>query len=172
MRRLLKKKILIKLVIILTLIPLVSAFSQSVPTGSVRDRASQYYLGSEDELLIPVNIWGFVQKPGQYMVPNNTDLISLLSFAGGPTEHANISNVRLIRSDAKFGDHVFKIDVKSFVETGDRDRLIPVLKPGDTIIVKGTTFHWINRFFSFVSSLTFIVQIYYLISLAQSYNQD
>lgn len=170
MQTLLKKKIMIKAIIVFCLIPFFTALTQSVPTASIRDRASQYYLGTEDELLIPVNIWGFVQKPGQYMVPNNTDLIALLSFAGGPTEHANISNVRLIRSDSKFGDHVFKIDVKAFVETGDRGRLIPVLKPGDTIIVKGTTFHWINRFFSFISSLTFIVQIYYLISLAQSYN--
>ena len=147
----------------------ISVEAQESSRFTTRDRASQYYLGSEDELLIPVNIWGFVRQPGQYMVPNNTDLISLLSFSGGPTEHANIKNIRLIRSDAKFGDHVFKIDVKKFVESGAREKLIPILKPGDTIIVKGTTFHWINRFFSFVSSLTFLVQIYYLISIAQGY---
>ena len=133
------------------------------------DRAAQYYLGSQDELLIPVNIWGFVRKPGQYMIPNNTDLISLLSFAGGPTEYAKISNIRIIRNNPLAKSEVMKVNVKKFLETGQYNNIIPALKPGDTIIVKGTTFHWINRFFSFISSLTFLVQIYYLITLAEQY---
>ena len=134
----------------------------------IRNRAAQYYLGYEDELLIPVNVWGFVQKPGQYMVPNNTDLISLLSFAGGPSENAKISNIRIIRNDQKLGNIVYKVNVKKFIESGD-ERLIPMLKPGDTIIVKGTTFHWITKFFEFVSRIAVLVNIYYLISLAQWY---
>jgi hypothetical protein len=133
-----------------------------------RDRAAQYYLGTEDELLVPVNIWGFVQKPGQYLVPNNTDLVSLLSFAGGPSENAKISRIRLIRSDSKLGSHVYNIDLQKYLESGD-DRINPTLKPGDTIIVKGTTFHWINKFFEFVSRLAIFAQIYYFIVISQDY---
>jgi len=132
----------------------------------IRNRAAQYYLGTEDELLVPVNIWGFVAKPGQYMVPNNTDLISLLSFAGGPTEGAKISKILVVRSNPKLGNTVFKVNVKKYLETGD-ERLIPVLKPGDNIIVKGTTFHWISRFFEFVSRLATIAQIFYFVAIAQ-----
>lgn len=40
----------------------------------LRDRAAQYYLGRKDEVLIKVNVWGFVQKPDQYLVPKDTDL--------------------------------------------------------------------------------------------------
>jgi hypothetical protein len=129
------------------------------------DRAAQYYLGSSDELLIPVNIWGFVQKPGQYMVPDNTDLVALLSFAGGPTENAKLNHIRILRNDPKIGNVVYKIDVKRYIETAD-ERLIPNLRPGDTIIVSGTTFHWFSRFFEFVSRLAILAQIYYLIALA------
>lgn len=133
-----------------------------------RNRAAQYYLGMEDELLVPVNIWGFVQKPGQYMVPNNTDLVSLVSFAGGPSEGAKISNVRIVRSDPRLGNTVFRVNVKRYIETAD-ETLIPTLKPGDTIIVRGTTFHWMSKFFEFVSRLAVFAQIFYFIAIAQRY---
>lgn len=134
---------------------------------SSRTQAAQYYLGSEDELLVPINIWGFVMKPGQYLVPNNTDLISLLSFAGGPNENARLSNIRIIRNDPRMGTKIWKIDVKKYIDTGDR-KLIPALRPGDTVIVKGTSFHWINKFFEFVSKIAVFAQIYYLITLAEN----
>jgi len=147
-----------------------TAQSQTQRADITQDRAAQYYLGSKDELLIPVNIWGFVMKPGQYLVPNNTDLISLLSFAGGPTENAKLSNVRIIRTDSKLGSRIYKVDVKAYVETGD-ERLIPPMKPGDTVIVKGTTYHWISRVFEFVTRLAVFAQIYYFIVLGESYSK-
>lgn len=141
---------------------------QAQQSGGMMNRGAQYYLGNQDELLIPVNIWGFVQKPGQYMVPNNTDLISLLSYAGGPTEDARISNIKIVRSDQRRGSQVWKVDVKRYIDTADA-RLIPPLKPNDTIIVKGTTFYWVSRFFEFVSRLAVFFQIYYFIAVAERY---
>jgi hypothetical protein len=156
----------------LLLLPLTAVFSQKTPIQNFSvDRAAQYYLGSSDELLIPVNVWGFVQKPGQYMVPDNTDLIALLSFAGGPIENARMNHIRIIRNDPKTGNVVYSIDVKRFIETAD-ERLIPNLRPGDTVIVDGTTFHWINRFFEFVSRLAIIAQIYYLIAISETYRKN
>lgn len=74
-----------------------SAQNEDEPRDSESSRGAQYFLGSQDELLIKVNIWGFVRKPGQYMVPKDTDLISLISFAGGPLEQARIKKVKIIR---------------------------------------------------------------------------
>ena len=130
-----------------------------------QNRAAQYHLGAADELLIPINIWGFVQKPGQYMVPNKTDLLSLLSFAGGPIEGAKISKIKIVRSDPIEGNFVWNVNVKKYINTADPS-IIPILKPGDTIVVKGTTFNWIQQFFSFVSSLATII---YFIALANEY---
>jgi hypothetical protein len=155
---------------LLLVLPAVVVFAQKSPQNFSVDRAAQYYLGTSDELLIPINVWGFVQKPGQYMVPDNTDLVALLSFAGGPAENARLSHIRIIRNDPKTGNVVYKIDVKRFIETAD-ERLIPNLRPGDTIIVDGTTFHWVNRFFEFVSRLAIIAQIYYLIAISESYKK-
>ncbi len=69
------------------------------PQGATPYRGAQYFLGDQDELLMRVNIWGFVRKPGQYMVPTDTDLISLLSFAGGPVEQAKVKAIRVVRTN-------------------------------------------------------------------------
>jgi len=143
--------------------PVFSAQAQEFPT---RNRAAQYYLGSEDELLIPINIWGFVQKPGQYMVPNNTDLITLMSFAGGPTDGANTSSIQIVRSDPRYGNRVWKVNVKKFLKTAD-EKLVPLLKPGDTVIVKGTAFNKVKSFFSFLTSFAIFAQMLYWIVIVQ-----
>lgn len=95
-----------------------SGFAPSLPSASA---ASYYYIAKPGELTMPVrpdcrpggqvNIparptagwWGFVQKPGRYEVPSSTDLIQLISFAGGPVQYAKLDNAReaLSRGDVK-----------------------------------------------------------------------
>jgi len=128
--------------------------------------AAKYYLGTEDELLIPVNVWGFVKSPGQYMVPNNTDLLSLISYAGGPLESAKINKITVVRSYNDLKNSVLTVNVKKYLQTGN-ERLIPVMKPGDTVIVKGTTFHWIQKFISFLGGFAVFAQILYFVAIAQ-----
>ena len=48
------------------------------------DKPAQYILGDKDVLLISVNLWGHVQRPGIYSVPSHFTIIDLLSSAGGP----------------------------------------------------------------------------------------
>ncbi len=71
---------------------------ETKPQGATPYRGAQYFLGAQDELLMRVNIWGFVRKPGQYMVPTDTDLISLISFAGGPVEQAKVKAIKVVRT--------------------------------------------------------------------------
>ena len=83
-------------------VPLIAQEAESPeekPVGAIPHRGAQYFLGEADELLMRVNIWGFVRKPGQYMVPTDTDLISLMSFAGGPIEQAKIKSIRVVRTN-------------------------------------------------------------------------
>lgn len=136
--------------------------------GSVDNRAAQYHLGSENELLIPINVWGFVGKPGQYLVPDNIDLMSLLSFAGGPTVDGKIRKVKIVRSNPDFGRSVMKVNLKKYIQTANQE-LIPTLKPGDTVIIRGTAFHGMSRFFEFVSRMAVVAQIFYFVALAQEY---
>ncbi len=97
--------------------------------------ASQYYLerGMENKLMVKVNVWGAVQKPGSQYVPDGTDLISVISAAGGPTEGAKLSKVRLVRNfDGEKHNQV--INVSRCLKKGELE-LLPEIKPGDTIIV-------------------------------------
>ena len=46
---------------------------------------------------MPVNLWGFVKNPGRYEVPISTDLVQLLSYAGGPLPDADLGSVKVTR---------------------------------------------------------------------------
>jgi hypothetical protein len=182
-----------------------SALAQSDEQSStIKNRGALYFLGDQDELLMRVNIWGFVRRPGQYMVPKDTDLISLISFAGGPREEAKIKKIKVIRNrsvaDASSSwskqnaavngamhngtangsakasmkdasesqdDLVYEVNVKKYLKTGDKN-LVPELKPGDTIVVEGSTFHFVKKALDFTAKLAIFVNIYYLIQLANN----
>jgi polysaccharide export outer membrane protein len=152
---------------VLLLIP-VLCMAQVAPTVSDQSRPAQYFIGGRDQVLMAVNVWGFVIKPGQYMVPYNTDLISLLSYAGGPREEAKIKNIRIIRIAEKESEQVFFVDIKEFLKTGNPE-LNVLLKPGDTILVSGTTFHLITQLFDFTWRVATLAQVYFL---AQWYSHN
>lgn len=124
-------------------------------------RGAQYFLGTGDELLIKVNIWGFVNKPGQYMVPSETDLISLISYAGGPQKGAKLSNIKVVRLERQNQrkEKIIKVNVKKYLENGN-ESLIPQLKPDDTIIISGSNWYHINSFVEFVTKIAVLIQIY------------
>jgi hypothetical protein len=129
----------------------------------LNNQAAQYYLGSEDELLIKLNVWGFVARPGQYLVPSDTDLISLLSFVGGPMENANLTKIKIVRSGKDIGQ-VLKINVKEYLTTGDKKN-VPALMPGDTIVVPGTKMYYVNKFFEYASRVAIVVQLAWYVTL-------
>lgn len=177
-----------------------SALSQTdEPSPTTKSRGALYYLGEQDELLMRVNIWGFVRQPGQYMVPKDIDLISLISFAGGPSEQAKIKKIKVIRNDnvqastngvdagvlamtdaaggqavvparkrdaaRDFDGEVFEVNVKKYLKTGDAS-LIPELKPGDTIVVEGSTLHTVTKVLDFTARIAVVVNLYYLLRIA------
>jgi polysaccharide export outer membrane protein len=145
-------------------IPPILGQEERAPTGVAGTRSPRYYLslGTEDALMIKVFIWGQVELPGVYEVPDGTDLIAALSLAGGPTDHAKLSEVKIIRSRAS-NSEVISVNVKKYMNTGDIS-LIPVLKPGDTVVVSGTVFRMFARFASFVSQLAIVANVIVLLS--------
>ena len=130
--------------------------------------AARYYLGTlggtTEELLMNVNVWGFVLKPGQYMVPVKTDLVSLISFAGGPLEQASLKRVQLIRGTAKDGEPtVVTVNLQKYLEQGDRS-VLPTLRPGDTVVVRAGKMYGFKRALEYVWRIAVIVQAYALFS--------
>ena len=85
-----------QLTIWLVLISVIVASSQD---PQLRER---YLLGEEQQLQILVHIWGEVNNPGDYLVPDGTTVLELISTAGGPTEYANLSQIQLTRETRDF----------------------------------------------------------------------
>ncbi len=117
------------------------------PIGS--NAPSYYYLGGKEGLTIAVNLWGFVRNPGRYEVPSSTDLVQLISLGGGPLEHAELDGVKIVRQilqpDSTYKTEVIPVDLDHYQDTGAKT---PLLLPGDTIIVPGSTFNTIEQILS------------------------
>jgi len=106
-------------------------------------RAAQYFLGERNAIYITVNVWGKVNRPGQYNVPSGTNLLTLLSAAGGPSTYSRLDNVRIVRLINQ-REEILEIDVRRYLNTGDFS-LIPEIKPGDTILVTGSAYNWVSN---------------------------
>jgi len=132
----------------LAIIPFVAggAFGQ-ISTGIGQDilrpsSASYYYIAKPSELSMQVNIWGFVNNPGRYEVATSTDLLELLSYAGGPTQDALMDDVRITRSyerSEKGPPAEIYVDLENLTEVSTTDL---ILYPNDTIFIDHSS--WIN----------------------------
>ncbi len=169
------KKTSLAVIALIMFLPQFELFAQETSSPNFLSGAAQYYLGDKDQILMNVNVWGFVRKPGQYVVPRHTDLISLISFAGGPIEGANLTKVRIIRGgegavqnaaiesnngrNGKNGSAhrvpILEVNVKQFTEGGQLSK-IPILQAGDTVILPQSGGHKFRNFLGFNSILSII----------------
>ena len=83
------------------------------------------------------SVIGKVKSPGAFTPGRYVNALEALSIAGGPSEFANTSNIRIIR---KVGNQLRVIPVRIVnVLRGDTSRLsgeeIPLIVSGDTVVV-------------------------------------
>ena len=123
-------------------------FSQShdYQIGSYNPQLQRYNGGYYDysdptDVNIKVSVWGFVRYPGRYVVPEDTDVLDLLSYAGGPTDYAHLDNLRLYRILPDSTQTMLKFDVED-IWWGDslhsKKIILPTLQPGDILSVPGS----------------------------------
>lgn len=144
----------------------------------------QYQIGPDEKLLINVHIWGEVRQPGEYLVPDDTDILELISKAGGPTEYANLSNVKITRGLTRITDvrrssrkrvntfdqdlllnkytkQVIQVDLKSLLDKEKDDETLPILQPGDVVrMTRNTWFKW-QTAVRVISQIAILVQVWY-----------
>lgn len=91
-------------------------------------RISEYFYNkSGRDVLSPVKLLGSVSKPGLYHLPENTNLSTLLSIAGGTAGDANLKGIVIRRAD---GSRIER-DLLKVVQNGDEVKLAT----GDIIFV-------------------------------------
>ena len=129
-----------------------------MPTNNASAYSFEGNQAAGEKLKINTYVWGQVYKPGLYIVPDDTDLLTLISLAGGPREDAKLTKIRIVRPTAQ-GEKIIWIDLKKYIETGD-EKMIPVLQPGDTVIVAGTIFYAFTRVADFLSKVAVTLSLY------------
>lgn len=136
-------------------------------TNINKSAGSVYYSAVvKDKVLIPVHIWGSVQKPGLHFIPTGTNLVEALSLAGGPTLHANLEKVNLTR------DKKGKIKGENFnlKSGGNSDAFATKLISKDTIFVEKSTFREDRNFYT--SLVGVVATVLSSVLLIQKINED
>jgi hypothetical protein len=128
------KKLLSFLISWMMLIP--HAFSQNEVFTMKKsvNNTQEYFAGSyPGTVMMKVNLLGGVNRPGVYNVPINSELTSVLTYAGGPSKEAEVDEV-FVRSKKGDGYEVKKINLENFFK--DINEKPYRLKPDDYIYVK------------------------------------
>ena len=96
------KKLIVVLLSIAMLYDSTSALAQvAPPTNLTTIPVREYYIANDlGRSLVTVHLLNGVTNPGVYHVPVNTDIIELISLAGGVTERSDLSGVSVRRSES------------------------------------------------------------------------
>ena len=88
-----------------------------------------------------MQVWGYVRFPGQYIIPATSGVNDLLSLAGGPTQDANIDELKLFRINPDSSQTIIKFNYSDLLwndNTLSRPLKIPKLHAGDILLVPGS----------------------------------
>ncbi|WII73160.1 SLBB domain-containing protein [Bdellovibrio sp. 22V] len=117
-------------------------------------QASEYiFRSSPKESLITVQLLGAVNKPGIYYVPANTDLLKLVTLAGGTTNGGDLSEILVRKMEPKSWAEIkskaiseyqgaYEVDAEKFIKYGGARNL--KLAQDDFIYVPPRT-PWISQ---------------------------
>ncbi|GAK53967.1 polysaccharide export protein [Candidatus Moduliflexus flocculans] len=105
---------------------------QALLAGDVQKNVS---VQDNDTIYVPkasqFSVFGEVQKPGSYMLENDTSILEAISIAGGPTSNADTQKLELLRKE-NGAQRKIVLNIKQLLEarTGDEEFLI---QDGDVI---------------------------------------
>jgi len=128
-----------------------AAQADQLPTlmNALRDARKEPSLTSEfvfrndpDEALIPVFLLGSVNRPGLYHIPRNTDLVALLTIAGGTSNDARLSDILIKNQSGEGMNRQLKIDLDNHFHTSDVQKF--PLTSNDVVLVNSEK-PWISN---------------------------
>lgn len=112
---------------------------------------------------IKVSVWGFVKFPGKYVIPYYSNAYDLLSYAGGPTENANLEDIRIFREGEDSVQTFINLDYDDFLwnKKLTSHKRAPKVITGDILLVPGEDRLYFRDYFTLTLSVVSV-----LISLA------
>lgn len=108
------------------------------PRNFQRPQGAFFDYSDPEAINIKVSVWGYVRYPGIYMVPEYSSVMDLVSFAGGPSDDADLEDIRIYRVKDQaqelikfnYNDLLWEKEVKNISPKGD-------LVAGDVLILPG-----------------------------------
>lgn len=104
-------------------------------------RQGLYDFSDPNAVNIKVSVWGYVSRPGKYVVPEYSSVTDLLSYAGGPERDADMNDLRIYRVDKNGKEQLIKFSYNDIIwgnHLEERNRVVPALKAGDILIIPGS----------------------------------
>jgi len=100
---------------------------QALLIEKVQDYYGEIYLNIN--FYYRISVFGEVMKPGSYYLKHGDNLANLLADAGGPTQYANPSKIRILSLGSER-----RLNYEKIIKQG-RDIELLLLRPGDVVIV-------------------------------------
>jgi len=104
------------------------------------NRGAKFDYSDPEQINIKVLVWGYVEFPGQYIIPATSGVNDLLGLAGGPNQDAELDNLKLFRINPDSTQTVIQFDYNDLLWSDnklDKPVNIPKLKAGDILLVPG-----------------------------------
>jgi hypothetical protein len=122
---------------------LVSSFDMMQSDAFGRYAQGNEFMSGQEPgtVMMKVNLWGAVRKPGIHHIPIKTNLIELMSYAGGPSDNALIDSIVIKRSIGPDQKKI-SIDLSQIIHSQKQYDLI--LRPDDIIVVPASQ-PWISQ---------------------------
>ena len=122
--------------------------------------SEKYITDSNGNIKMNVNVWGHVGQPGNHLVFEGIDIVTLLSIVGGPVSGARLDRIKLIREvPEENGKLVFTINFNEFIKSGDRSNFIKI-KPNDTVIIPQKFSSFLMSTASGINTILSLITIY------------
>ena len=124
---------------------------------------TRYVVADDGKLMLYVNVWGQVKAPGRLLVDEGTNIVTVLSSAGGPLDGANLKNIKVYREiPDENGKSMYSVNMQNYFDLGDPSQLVQI-KPNDIIIVDETLTAVLLSKINVVNTMMGIANLYFTI---------
>lgn len=113
-------------------------------------------------LMATVKVLGSVQKPGSFDIAFRMSLLDVIALAGGTTDQADLSHVKVISFGGQNAGETRVINVEALLQASNL-KSIPVVAPGDVVYVPKRKNH-LGKFVGALRDLSAFATLYILIS--------
>jgi len=121
------------------------------PNAARTTTGALYDYSDPNAVNIKVQLWGYVKYSGYFIVPAGTSLNELMSLAGGPTEDATLSDIRVVKMREGSQTTMLKYDYNDLVWEANIKTQIKYtrLDAGDIVVVPGEPRYFVREDIAF-----------------------